>query len=59
MALTANMVELLAQWCAQNEAVADIRARARGDFFGYDEPGTIKYMPGSEELNARERRFLG
>ncbi len=59
MPLTANVVELIAQWCAQSEAIDDIRAKARSDFFGYDEPGTIKYMAGSEELNTRERRFLG
>jgi hypothetical protein len=59
MPLTANAVELLAQWCALSEAIADIRAKARSDFFGYDEPGTIKYMTGADELNTRERRFLG
>lgn len=59
MPLTANAVEQLARWCSQCEAIDDIRAKARSDFFGYDEPGTIKYMAGSEELNTRERRFLG
>lgn len=59
MPLNNNMVEQIAHWCAQSEVVADIRAKARSDFFGYDEPGTIKYMGGTEELNTRERRFLG
>lgn len=59
MSLSAKIVEELAQWCARSETIADVRAKARGDFFGYDEPGTIKYMGGAEELNTRERRFLG
>jgi hypothetical protein len=57
--LTENVVELMSQWCALSEDMADIRAKARSDFFGYDEPGTIKYMGGTEDLNGRERRFLG
>jgi len=59
MPLTANMVEELAQWCAGGDILADVRSKARGDFFGYDEPGTIKYMAGTGEVNGRERRFLG
>lgn len=59
MPLTANMVEELAQWCAGSDILADVRSKARGDFFGYDEPGTIKYMAGTGEVNGRERRFLG
>ncbi|MBA7679260.1 hypothetical protein ES703_87547 [subsurface metagenome] len=59
MPLTANMVEELAQWCAGSDILADVRSKARGDFFGYDEPGTIKYMVGTGEVNGRERRFLG
>ena len=59
MPLTANMVEELAQWCAGSDTLADVRSKARGDFFGYDEPGTIKYIAGTGEVNSRERRFLG
>ena len=59
MPLNNNLVEQIAQWCAQSDVIADIRAKARSDFFGYDEPGTIKYMGGADELNSRERRFLG
>jgi len=59
MPLTANMVEELARWCAGSDILADVRSKARGDFFGYDEPGTIKYMAGTGEVNGRERRFLG
>jgi len=56
---TAGVVEELVAWCANSEALADIRSRARSEFFGYDEPGTVKYLPGAGDLNARERRFLG
>jgi hypothetical protein len=53
------MIERLAEWCAKSESLADIRSRARSDYFGYDEAGTVKYMAGAEEVNSRERRFLG
>jgi hypothetical protein len=59
MPLTANTIEQMGEWCLQFETIAGVRSKARGEFFGYDEPGTIKYMEGAEELNARERRFLG
>lgn len=59
MSLTTNAVEQLAEWCAISDALGDIRSKARSDFFGYDEPGTIKYMAGTGEVNGRERRFLG
>lgn len=59
MPLNVSMVEQLAEWCAKSDALADIRSNARSDFFGYDEPGTIKYMAGTGEVNGRERRFLG
>jgi len=53
------MVEELTQWCAGSDTLTDVRSKARSDFFGYDEPGTIKYMAGTGEVNGRERRFLG
>lgn len=59
MSLTATAIEELVAWCASSEALADIRSKARSDFFGYDEPGTVKYLPEAGEVNARERRFLG
>jgi hypothetical protein len=59
MALTAGKVERLAAWCAVIEGLADVRSKARSEFFGYDEPGTVKYMAQTGELNARERRFMG
>lgn len=59
MSLTASMVEELVAWCAGSEALADARSRARSEFFGYDKPGTVKYLPGAGEVNTRERRFLG
>jgi len=59
MPLTANTVEQIAGWCLQSEIIAGERSKARGEFFGYDEPGVIKYLEEVEELNTRERRFLG
>jgi hypothetical protein len=59
MALNANTVEQLAEWCLRNEELADVRASARRDFFGYDEPGEAHYMEGAGDVTSRERRFLG
>ncbi len=59
MTLNANMVEQLAEWCLQSDTLADIRAAARRDFFGYDEPGEARYMEGAGDVTSRERRFLG
>jgi hypothetical protein len=59
MALTNNLVEQLAEWCLRSDTLADIRATARGEFFGYDEPGEIRYMQGANDITSRERRFLG
>ena len=59
MPLTNSIVEQLTEWCALSDTLADVRSKARSDFFGYDEPGTIKYMAEIGEINGRERRFLG
>jgi hypothetical protein len=59
MALNATLVEQLAAWCATSDELADVRSKSRSDFFGYDEPGEIKYLPGAGEVNSRERRFIG
>jgi len=59
MVLNANMVEQLAEWCLGDDALADVRAMARRDFFGYDEPGEARYMEGAGDVTSRERRFLG
>jgi hypothetical protein len=59
MALNTNLVEQLAAWCATSDELADVRSKARSDFFGYDEPSEIKYLPGAGEVNGRERRFIG
>jgi hypothetical protein len=59
MALTASMVEQIAAWCATNEALADIRSKARSEYFGYGEPGEVRYMEGAGDVTSRERRFLG
>ena len=59
MPLNTNMVEQLAEWCLHSDTLADIRAAARRDFFGYDEPGEACYMEGAGDVTSRERRFLG
>ena len=59
MTLNTNMVEQLAEWCLRNDTLADIRATARRDFFGYGEPGEARYMEGAGDVTSRERRFLG
>ena len=59
MTLTAHMVEQLAEWCLRSDTLADDRATARKDFFGYDEPGEARYLEGADGLTSRERRFLG
>ena len=59
MAITVNMIEELAQWCSRSDTLADVRSQVRREYFGYDEPGEVKYMPGTEEVTSRERRFLG
>src|SRR3989304_2885453 len=59
MALNANVIEQLADWCLRSDTLIDIRATARRDFFGYDEPGEARYMEGAGAVPSRERRFLG
>ena len=59
MTFNANIVEQLAEWCLRSDTLADIRATARRDFFGYDEPGEARYMEGAGDVTSRERRFLG
>jgi hypothetical protein len=59
MTLNSNMVEQLAEWCLRDDSLADVRAAARRDFFGYDDPGEAHYMEGAGGTHSRERRFLG
>ena len=59
MTLNANMVEQLAEWCLRSDTITDIRATTRRDFFGYDEPGEVRYLEGAGDVTSRERRFLG
>ena len=59
MTLNTNLIKQLAEWCLRSDTLADIRATARGDFFGYDEPGEARYMEGAGDVTRRERRFLG
>ena len=59
MTLNAHMVEQLAEWCLRSDTLANDRATARRDFFGYDEPDEARYMEGAGDVTSRERRFLG
>ena len=59
MALNPSTVEKLAAWCASSDEIADIRSKARSEYFGYDEPGEVEYMQGAGDITSRERRFLG
>ncbi len=59
MTLNTSMVEQLAEWCLQSDTLSDVRATARRDFFGYDEPGEAHYIQGGGDVTSRERRFLG
>jgi len=59
MPLTASIVEQIAAWCATSEVLADIRSKARSEYFGYDEPGEVCYMEDAGDVTSRERRFLG
>ncbi len=59
MTLNAKILEQMAEWCLRSDTMADIRATARRDFFGYDEPGEARYMEGAGDITSRERRFLG
>ena len=59
MPLTNSVVEQIAAWCATTDELADIRSKARSEYFGYDEPGEVHYMEGASNATSRERRFLG
>ena len=59
MTLNSNMVEQITDWCLRSDTLADARATARRDFFGYDEPGEANYIEGVGDIISRERRFLG
>ena len=59
MALTANVVERIAAWCASSDELAEIRSKARSEYFGYDETGDVDYIRGAGDVTSRERRFLG
>lgn len=59
MALTNSMVEKLIGWCYESETIANIRAQAREQFFGCDNPEEINYIADTGSPNGLERRFLG
>jgi len=53
------LVEQIARWCMTDISLTDIRSKARNEFFGYDEPGEIKYLEGTGDEVGQERRFMG
>jgi hypothetical protein len=59
MALTYITLEQLIDWCSKNEDIADVRAKARSDFFGYYDGEPLSYVADTGDVNSRERRFLG
>jgi hypothetical protein len=59
MALTYITLEQLVDWCSKNQGIADIRAKARSDFFGYYDSEPLNYVADTGDVNRRERRFLG
>lgn len=59
MPLTNSMIEQLTEWCALSDVLADVRSKVRSDFFGYDEPGAIKYMAETGEVNGPREALLG
>jgi hypothetical protein len=59
MALDYTTVERLADWCSKNEDIADVRAKARSDFFGYYDGKPVNYVAGTGDVDSRERRFSG
>jgi hypothetical protein len=59
MALTNSILERITAWCVSSDDLADIRSKARSEYFGYDEPGEVHYMESAGDITSRERRFLG
>ncbi|MEJ2740015.1 MAG: hypothetical protein P8105_09360, partial [Dehalococcoidia bacterium] len=49
----------MTDWCARSDELVEVRAQARNEYFGYDEPGDIHYLEGMGDINSRERRFMG
>ena len=59
MSFTARTIEELADWCANSSVLANVREKARCDYFGRDDPRPIAYVEGTGDYNSRERRFMG
>jgi hypothetical protein len=54
MALTPSVVDQIAAWCATSDEITDIRSKARSEYFGYDEPGEVRYMEGASVVSQRK-----
>jgi hypothetical protein len=59
MTLAHSTIGQLVESCAKSEDIADIRASARADFFGYYEPEPVNYVADTGDISSCERRFLG
>lgn len=59
MAFSLHTLEALAAWCRSSTELAAQRRLARAAFFAEDDPSPSAYMPGTDDPESRERRFLG
>jgi len=59
MGFSAGQLEDIGNWCAASPELATVRAQARREFFGEDDPRPVKYWPGANDPISRDRRFVG
>ena len=59
MGFTASQLEDIGNWCATSRKLATLRAQARREFFGDDDPRPVDYWPGAGDPISCERRFVG
>ena len=59
MGFNASQLEDIGTWCVTSRELATLRAQARREFFGDDDPRPVDYWPGAGDPISRERRFVG
>jgi hypothetical protein len=59
MGFSASQLEDIGNWCATSRELGTLRAQARREFFGDDDPRPVDYWPGAGDPISRERRFVG
>ena len=47
MGFSAIQLEDIGNWCATSRELATLRAQARREFFGDDDPRPVEYWPGA------------